>query len=437
MNDDCLFVIFEQMELDQLVNMTQVNARFYNLARNVFKRMYSHHIRINRLDNAPKISIMGQWMEYQFGSHALGVRTPVPYNGRASIKFDGIVQIFDYHLLLNTFRYFGDVIQSFEIQGGGIEPNVLKNLYAHISKYCASTLVRLDLGIFKDKRLETLTGPFTNLEELILDISHKIRTVKISLSEKFPNLRRLTLTNWKRQQALLILDGQLPYLEYLNIESAKGGSEHLAFDGFLQQNPTIRQLRVSHFSKDYIETIHRLLPSLEHLTIDGGLDQNEIVDPIHFEHLKVFHYRTYRPKSLTKISFSHLEELLMYYDRESYYQWIEFFRMNHTFTRFYVDEDFDAIDFEQNIQRIVNALPPSAIDITMNSYSGLDIKTITKIIQSRDNLMTLQYSTPNDIDDIEDELTTTFGKSWNITIPPNRYSWNQILFVRKHSTTLE
>lgn len=403
------------MELNDLVDMARINAKFHSLAKNVFKRIYSHHIRITQLHSAPRIFSQHKELDWK--------------------EFDGILQINDYELTLNILHYFGDVIERFEIERDGTESMTLEALCMNLNKYCALSLVRLDLGMFKSDCLEILNGPFTNLEEFTFDTSYKMVTKTLSLGEKFPKLRRLTLTNWNRQNALIILDGHLPHLEYLNIESSTG-SERQAFDNFLKQNPTIRHIEVTGFPKDYIKTIHQLLPNLKHLTIGSGYTRGrcEIDDPIHFEHLKVLHYRTYRPKSLTKISFSHLEELLIYYDSDSFNRWIEFFGMNQTFTRFYVHADFDAIDFELNIQQIIDALPPSVVDITINCYSGLETETIARVVRSRDNLFKFQFSTKEDFDDL-DVLRATFEEKWDITIPPSKNSWNQLLFVSKHSFT--
>lgn len=433
MNDDCLFLVLEQMDVVGLVNMAQVNERFYHLAKNVFKRMYSQHIRIGSLNNIPKLSIVSQFMDKLFGSNALHKNHKLAiYTGPSWIQINGIVEFYDYKLTLNVLKYFGDVIKRFDFEKNGMESCVIGIVYNHLNKYCASSLEHLSLGTIMDDWVKNLKGPFKNLKELSFDINHNMATIRLPMSEKFPNLQRLTVKNWYQESKPIFLDGNLSHLDYLKIEYS---AEIQTFNDFLEQNPTIRHLEVVGFPKNYIKIINEFLPNLEILTIDGrAIDaQIGIVEPIHFEHLKVLHLLSNSPASMTQISFSCLEELMVYHTSDDVNQWIEFFAMNHTFTRFILHEDFDAEHLDRYIQMLIDALPRSVTEITIKSYSGLRAETIARIIQTRDNLIKLEYSTPRKLDAFQDEFrTATCRINWDITIPETLYTWNKLQFVRKN-----
>lgn len=441
LNGDCLYLILEQLDLPSLVNVAQVNAQFYYLTQNVFKRKFSHHIRVEHLENTPKsmANILIENTE-TFISHALGNHERLPSKSNVYSKYGEIDVIRDYQLLLNTLKYFGGVIQKFEMVRASLEPSVIKTICTYLDKYCASSLIQLNVGVTKEYWLDALKGPFKNLNEFTFDAGHEKvprRSKTVSVSEKFPNLRRLSLNNYHRKKSAIYLNGQLPQLEYLSIANVDQSDNE--FDKFLKENPSILSLEITGFPKNFISTIHRFLPNLENLTIgrhgfDGYI---EIDEPIHFENLNVFHLRSYDPRTLTKISFSHLQELLMYYENDEVNKWIEFFKMNHTFTRFHIYEETHLDDIDSKMLNLINELPESVVDISIVSYSGLEPETIAQIIESRENLMKFQLTTVRELADIEavsrDRLTTNY----DIEISNDHYAWNFILFVRKNSTSAE
>lgn len=423
-------MILEELELPDLVNMAQVNEGFNHLSRFVFKQKYAHHVLVDDIENVP--GEFGENLLNRFGIFALGMRLPRKATSWSSEN--GVFKLHDYWLILNTLKYFGNLIQKFEIQSS--MPNkrdkVRRVIYDHLTKYCASTLVQLDLGTVRDIWFDTLKGPFTRLEELIFDKAYifyiGITAKTLLVAQKFPNLRRLTMKNGFSSTTPLILDGFVPHLEYLNIERNVNSIEN-----FIRQNPHIRSLELTGFPSDYINIVHEHLPNLESLTIhtDQSEDSIEINRPIDFEHLKVLHSHCYYINSLTNISFSNLEELLMFYKHQEVNQWIQFFGMNQTtFTRFIL-YDYNHVDFyfAFDIQRLVDALPQSVDEISIYKMHFLNAETIVRIIESRANLRKILFS-QTEFFDFEPVLRRRFDENWEITATEDN-SWNNILFIRK------
>lgn len=247
LNEDCLILIFEQLDLPDLANVAQINEKLYHLDSNVFKRKFPLHIRIAELQKIPLKLVFDQLIE------------EISHGDKQSlwIKSNKIIYVYDYDLTLNILKSFGDLIKRFD----------MKKIFIYIDKYCASSLIQLDIGVVQDSWLELLKGPFKKLEDFTFDLSHDINQEAInslSLNETFPNLQRSSLKNWNKRESTIFFNGHLPHLQYVKIERTSGYKQNPISNNIFNENPHIHSLEISGFPNDYIKVIHDILPRNYH-----------------------------------------------------------------------------------------------------------------------------------------------------------------------------
>ena len=238
LNDDCLMIIFKHLDLPDLMNMAQVNAELYYIALYEFKRKYSQSfLAVGILMNPPR-SFMENLLE------STGKMLHLTNEERlqrtfSKFTFDTVAQrvIFnDYPFLINTIKYFGCLIKRVDMKENMLEANVVKPIFEHLNKYSARSLIQLKVGRMKIEWLNELKGPFPKLDEFSFSDSHErsfeFNPKRLTISEKFPNLRRLLFVNWIRESDTVFPDEYFPKLEYLKIQWVV----------ILKENNTVRPL---------------------------------------------------------------------------------------------------------------------------------------------------------------------------------------------------
>lgn len=411
LNDDCLYLIFEHIELSGLLKMAQISAKFYTIALYEFKHKYSNQL--IRIKDELKWHNYGGYLEQMYSNYT---------------QTDQFILFEDYEFLIDTLKYFGCLVKRFQVfkfEDG----NVIKSIFSHLNKYSIGSLVELIvIDIENIAWLNEFKRPFPKVHKLSLfdnDYRPAFPASKLEfskdISRKFPNLRQLSYYN-RRGFDNAFPNEYFPHLEYAIIEFSFPLANRVRIDQFLKLNPHIRSLEVANFVDDYIIKIHSFVPKLEKLSIcDGSTDSINIKRPIHFEHIKSFHAFCYHVKSLTNISFSNLENLGIVYSPELYVNWNEFIQNNRNITRLEIDlasNSYFTGEWENDMIDHLERLPSSIIEITLISrHQQLDKYTVVGILKRRQNLMKFTYKTTENIG--TEELRNELETNWNTTILDN------------------
>lgn len=411
--DDCFFIIFEYLELPDLMNLAQVNADFYYIALYEFKRKYSDRVLdISDVKNAPKPLINQIFDDKQ--SEQVDQIEKV-YSMSENNEY---ISIRDYSFALKTIKYFGCVLKHFEMNNKRFSSKVVKNVFQHLNKHSVRSLVQLIVGHTNVELLGELKGPFPELNDFTYiendERPFDILPKRLAVSEKFPNLRRFSFWNTVGTRDTIFPIEHIRHLEYVNIEYDSVVEKKNRINKFLKQNSHIRQLDVAGFPKDYIVKINSLVPNLVELAFETDLI--DIKKPIHFEHMTSFNLRCVNVESLGSISFGNLQEFQMIYNPDTFYKYNEFFRNNRNLTRFTFEfSPRYYYEWENQVAAQLDILPPSVVEITLNSGPfRLKMETIVSILGRRENLMKFKFMTRSRVLPylhLENEL----GTKWNIT----------------------
>lgn len=437
--DDCFYLIFEYLDLPDLVNMAQVSAELYKIALYEFKQKYSHALlRVGILMNPPK-SFIGSLLENIGLSQLTSEKTL--QRSISNFTFDAVAQrmlINDYSLLINTIKYFGCLIHRVDMRKNVHDANAVKPIFEHLNKYSARSLIQLQVGHVKIEWLDELKGPFANLDEFTFNDSYEpsseFRPKRLMIRKKFPNLRRLLYVDWIKGSDIVFPDEHFPKLEYVSIEWKLILSDYRMINKFLEQNSRISHLEVIGFPSDFIVKVHSLVPNLEKLTIDNTHRESSIIvrEPVHFEHLKSFIVRS-EVVPLESISFGNLQELRIVYNPDSVDKWNQFFRKNRNLTRLEIEQSHSSqIRWSNQFVNQLNGLPASVAEITLVSESyPVAIETIVGILGRRGHLIKLTYKAATSIS--KSELREKIGNNWNIKTPDNLdEGWSGVQFTRRN-----
>lgn len=121
LNLDCLYLIFDRMDLVELVNMVSITSQYASIAASVFRQKYLDHqlaIRCNKTE-----------MLYQ----------KIPY-GISDVS----INIYDLELYQNILKYFGENLRKINISNGHVLGNDLTIANQLTNKYCSESIRELN-----------------------------------------------------------------------------------------------------------------------------------------------------------------------------------------------------------------------------------------------------------------------------------------------------
>lgn len=121
LNLDCLYLIFDRMDLVELVNMASITSQYASIAASVFRQKYLDHqlaIRCNKTE-----------MLYQ----------KIPY-GISDVS----INIYDLELYQNILKYFGENLRKINISSEHVLGNDLTIANQLTNKYCSESIRKLN-----------------------------------------------------------------------------------------------------------------------------------------------------------------------------------------------------------------------------------------------------------------------------------------------------
>lgn len=291
LNVDCLFIIFQHLDVYDLLSVAEANEYLLFAVQAVSK--------------------------HRFGRKKATIR--IDFFGFSMNENKDEIQLFDIGQLellkRNVLKYFGHSFAVLQVNIGiSFEDiTVVPRLFEQINLYCSESLTDLQLSILKPGNMvDAFKKPFQNVNNLTIFYElNQFDNSHLTFTEIFPALRYLTFHSFRAERCTWA-NQTFPHLEYLNTGMVNySGISTDSFQELIRNNPQIRWLIVDmSFVKDGLKLLQFIaehLPELERLEILGCGETN--TDNIHFEHLKTLIVHSMGYTVPVNTTFGQLEEL--------------------------------------------------------------------------------------------------------------------------------
>lgn len=281
LNDDCKMLIFEQMEFNDLISMSEINHHFSALATDVFRQ--------------------------KFASKEIEVRQSLDDE---SLESDDNIQIGSLDEATKLFRHFGSLITRLKINYGTNDDCHAKEVISLANLHC-DTLRHLKINSFDENALEGVQKPFQTVEDLSMHGKFgKLGSDTLQLNEMFPRMRRWSV-NYLRVSEEESMTLEFPNLEHFSVSFIEflGISEEVIND-VIELNPQIQSISAESSSIEFVQFLSEHLSNLEHLElIWNNAQEIEFNGVISFKTVRSFNLTSLFGDFLGHIHFAQLEEL--------------------------------------------------------------------------------------------------------------------------------
>lgn len=337
LNEDVLFLILKELDLDSLTNMIDASPNFNSLAVQVFWSKF----KISKLSLFnTRLDTIREKFKFSYSD----VRTPR-------------IILYDFEMITKVLKYFGSIIQKIHVDGHGKnarnETAVISDL---INKYASKSLIKLDLFPVDVTTFEPFTVPFQRVEKLFFKITQYLTEFKMAnlpFNQMFPNLRKLHLILYSTHVNYSFLECEMPLLEQLRMCLDRNNNEMMGkIEGMLKKNPQIRSIYTTQVPKMFIKVINKYLPSLEYLRLDR-LD-NFGNDSLCFEHVKDFRLDYTASDSIKNLWFPRLDSLRIEQPTDHFDAWLEFLKKHRTLTKLVLTDSYRCIPLAKLATEIPN-----------------------------------------------------------------------------------
>lgn len=262
LNYDCHFLILNQLELNDLVNLAAVNKKYSILAGDFFQRLYAHN--------------------------QLIIRKPMMESLLNTVRNAGEVTfIYGHELAMSLLEHFGSYILSLKIDTHIDAMDDTKRLVSLASEYCVN-LINFHISSDSEDALEGVNKPFYKVEDLTFGYGslNRIGNEKFNVNEMFPKIRRLFLDSINLTDTESI-DVFIPNMVRLDIKFMFKSPKYEEIKDLISKNPQIREVRIpSIVNSSLISFLSKKLPKLEKL--EAEVIVNDYQWPIYFKNVKYF-----------------------------------------------------------------------------------------------------------------------------------------------------
>lgn len=398
LNNDVLFNIINELNLEDFLTLVKTNSHLSFLAGNSFRRRYRNY----------KFTILN-------GSAS----------GFVENHFDKHVEIYDLPSTVEILKNFGHWINRLDIQNSNISMDFSITIDQLINRHCAGSLKYLNLGYLDEYTLGYLTQPFKKVEELTLSVKgNAIRSGFLLFNRLFPRLRHLRLIlNSNIDYSFITFE--YPHLDYLSmVVSNDVWKRKERIEGLLRKNPQIRSIKIQYGPMDYAKDINQFLPKLENLSLHTfDLGKNYV----HFENVRNFVLSTRSPRSIENLSFARLETLKMEYSSAFFDEWVAFFKQHSNLSSLHLTDYYS--EGSVPLVELTTELP-NLNEVVMECSNSIGAEAIGEFIKSHRKLTKFQFSFNEFAHDDVEVLKKRFERDWHIHYFTNSFSWVGVTFER-------
>lgn len=431
LNFDYLLLVFEQMDIPDLISISQATKIFLYLANEVIKQKFTKfELKIFTEEDywrSPSFSSSsfatlvndyipetvltlfgsGQNVDSNKKSTKIAEEVKIPVG-----IFLNHIETYDLNYTLMILRRFGDVIRDLSIENHRMGGERSDKIISQVNKFCSESLSKLNLGFIKPNTMKLLTQPFKNVVELSFEVSlGKISLKILPLNKLFPKLKRLLVSLYTNLNYNFI-DCHMPNLEHLKAEATYEMGSELRSDlieSVIRKNPQIRSIELSRFRPGFIQTVNRLLPQLENLTTSGYDIGNEL---IHFENVKNAKFDMIDGLA-TQITFAKLENLQIKYLNHEFDDWRTFFSRHRNLRRLHIYENQQGNYLSHQIEQLTTDLN-NLTKVSLESADFISDDAIVRFIQNHEKLQILKVTMRYFKDSIRYNLIEKLQNEWEI-----------------------
>lgn len=389
LNDDCLLLILEELNLSSLLSLSQISKGFCTMAAYVYQQKFDHKIlRINQLTTNQKVDILEN-------------------------EIFGCIEVEEIDVIRKLFKSFGTVISNVEItiykNDRKIEKNT-KDIINFISKNSLG-LKDLTLLVYDEYPFQSVNHAFTNVENLTLVGPYSnLASKTLQLNEMFPNLRRLDIENARiiNQKCIKLPFNYLKHLQlnllYFNESNVKQ---------IINMNQEIQSLTVYQISMEFLQFLSINLPNLEYLEFTSSRYPS-YNGKIHFENVKYLKIWSTIEEFVRNVSFTKLLKLnLCDHDYNDFpYAWIDFIGRNDQLKSVKVHT------WALNDNQVKSLKVPSLVNAFFALKPDVETNTIIEFFKKNQNLKKfgINYVDYDDIIDVKMELLKSqIENEWTFT----------------------
>lgn len=404
LNVNCLEVMFNHLDLSDLLNVADSNETLKRAAGMVFLRRYS----------GKKV-----WLH----------KPHLSMNRKLHVYSENIL-IEDLRTCLQILRCFGDLIERLEItedevssdweftEKFGINQIIHNTIMTYVNDFCAKSLKQFALVMVPKSALNQLKKPFVALETLQL-FSCCLANDLMSLDELFPNVQHLSL-NFNQVEDAMIIQEHWPHLKHFEVNIDRWNIQQQHVEEMLRLNPKLQSLKISSgWDADVLKSVSKFLQFIELLEIGNhfggfvGFDG----DIIHFTTLKRLKISLIAtepgPLCTLPLSFQQLEELSLETNYELGDSFFEFLRQNPTIRKLEVPaldhqkRNSEVERFEYS-KEIANLTELYLNRFTFNADTAIDFISECKLLKK----FHFKVESPEEYDDLLIQLNS----GWHVSI---------------------
>lgn len=343
-----------------------------------------------------------------------------------------LIVINDLYTATEIIKHIGPVINRIEVRNKYILKNESMIVNQFIDRYCAKSLIHLDLDSIKINTFETFTSPFNKLEELAFSVDvEKVRVGTLPLNDLFPNLKRLHM-KFHSYIDFKFINYAFSKLEHLDLYASDiAWEQKRQIEAFVAKNLHVRSLEFSVADDYYIKDINEIFPHLENFTIQSFDVGNAI---IRFDNVKHFTLKTPFAPSIAKLSFPHLESLTFKYASTLFNEWMGFMRKHSNITHldlteFYKGTDVPLIELTAQLPELI------VMKVTSKKCACVDI--ISQLFDGHKKLMRMELKFDQCVRGNLEKISNQFDDEWLIDMSYDDIDYlPRVIFQRKHSFLL-
>lgn len=194
-NDFCLIKIFENLDIQSLLNIAEANAHLRPAAADVYKRKFDKTV----------VEIVGP------SNGTLWELLIADANEKPLKVCNNTIQIQDSKTCLQYLRYFGPFIRKLSIPYK--DSKIKQYIHEYMNDYCAETLIHIKFLDMKHMDVDQFPKVFPKIKHVTF-VRCYFDNKWSSFLKLFPNLRRLTVSD-----GYSFIEKPFKDSEYLSIES--------------------------------------------------------------------------------------------------------------------------------------------------------------------------------------------------------------------------
>lgn len=418
MNEDCVFLILEQLDCGDLLSVAQIDENFSTLAADVFLREYSH-LRLRTTDNFP---LPNGWTNFTGMTIDTDTFNRINdglsqfHNKVPSVRvIDTNIDFHDYGTILSAFKHFGHAIKKFKCTSYSWAPALQAQLIGYlISEHSSESLDDIEFALNVEKLLKHITKPLINVKEVTFrNIDSKLKMQNFNPNEMFPALRRLYMNSYSDYD-LAYFNYHIPNLEHVTMHGTMLNDNCSCVD-FIMKNPQIRSIELYSPDFDFIRHVSDSLPRLETFTIQSfspsmGSIRFETVTTLIIE--KKYGFNTLP----SNFDFPRLHTFNTDFKSANFIAWYTFLNRHNHLKHLYIHTyEMDDIQFQKLTANLTDL---EKLSLEHHSYGreprSLSFNIIAEFLESHDKMK--QLNVINFPKHFEDELQERLKHGWNVKI---------------------